>query len=250
MNHRLKGAMLNAELSAQGLASRVGVDVKSVSRWLSQDRVPHPLTRARVAHVLEQQETFLWPVLLDGDEARDITCAELDRIWPTRSAIPTQTWHAFFSRAAKELDILVYAGGFLLETLDLADVIAHKAKTGTKTRILVGDPDSDAVKVRAAEERLPWLPERCRTTQQYLTQVRCRPGVGVRLHGTTLYASLFRFDDLILVNQHAYGAWACQAPVHQVRRIRDGYLFDFYRAAFERAWAIAGTPETQPCQEG
>ena len=43
-------------------------------------------------------------------------------------------------RATKQLDILVYAGAFLIETLDLADVLAWKTAKGTRIRVLVGDP--------------------------------------------------------------------------------------------------------------
>lgn len=228
--------MLNAEVSAVDLASCVGVDVKSVTRWITEDRVPYPITRVKVARVLGQRETFLWPALLEAPDAQDVVSAELDRTWPTRSAVSTETWHALFSRATAQLDILVYAGGFLLETLDLADVIRWKSAAGVQVRILIGDPDSDAVAVRAMEEKLPWLGERCRTTGRYLAEISCAAGVDVRLHGTTLYASQFRFDDVMLVNTHTYGAWACQSPVHQLRRIGSGYLFDYYRAAFDRVW--------------
>lgn len=233
--------MLNAEVTPQQLASAAGVDVKSVSRWISDDRVPYPITRVRVARVLEQQETFLWPALLETIEAQDANRAELDHTWPTRSAVSTDTWHALFTRAKAQLDILVYAGGFLLETLDLAEVIRWKSDAGVRIRILIGDPDSDAVGVRAREEQLPWLAERCRTTGRYLAEVRRAAGVRVRTHGTTLYASQFRFDDLLLVNIHSYGAWASQSPVHQFRQIGGGHLFGYYSAAFERVWDTASS---------
>ena len=40
-----------------------------------------------------------------------------------------------------------------------------------------------------------------------------RPGIEVRLHATTLYNSLYRFDQSLLVNTHAYGA--LPRPTHQ-----------------------------------
>ena len=67
-NHRLRGAMLNAEVSAAALAEAVGVDTKSVARWITEDRVPYPMTRVRVSRALDQQETFLWPSLIQGTE--------------------------------------------------------------------------------------------------------------------------------------------------------------------------------------
>lgn len=228
--------MLNAEMTRPALAALVEVDVKSVNRWLAEDRIPYPTTRLKVARALHQEETFLWPALIEATDACAATAAELERIWPTRSVISTETWHAFFSRATNQLDILVYAGAFLIETLDLADVLQWKASTGTRVRVLIGDPDSTAVKTRAAELSLDWLPERCRSTIEYLRQIARVPGVSIRPHGTTHYVSMFRFDEILLANVHAYGMWACHSPVYQVRRSSLECLFNFYAASFERAW--------------
>ena len=59
--------MLHAGLTPAGLAAAVQVDVKSVLRWIGEDRMPYPVTRVKVAHVLDQAETFLWPALLEED---------------------------------------------------------------------------------------------------------------------------------------------------------------------------------------
>lgn len=231
--------MLNAELTAPALAALVEVDVKTVTRWIGEDRVPYPITRTRVARALHQEETFLWPALLEGSDACAVTGAEVERTWPTRSAIASETWHALFSKATSKLDILVYAGAFLIETLDFADVVRWKAAEGTAIRILIGDPDSLAVRMRATELSLDWLPERCRSTMRYLEQVNSVPRVSILPHGAIHYVSLFRFDDTLLANTHAFGTWACHSPVHQMHRVCSGRLFDFYTQSFERAWRAA-----------
>src|SRR4051812_29063518 len=159
--------MMNAGLTPVALAAAVDVDVKSVMRWIAEERMPYPVTRVKVANVLHQEETFLWPALLHGDEACAITAAEIERAWPMRSSISNQTWHSLFSKATRQLDILVYAGAFLIETLDLADVLEWKVAKGTKIRVLVGDPRSEAVEMRAAELSLEWLPQRCQSTLEY-----------------------------------------------------------------------------------
>ena len=231
--------MLEAELSASALASAVGVDVKSVARWVSEDRIPYPVTRAKVARLLNHRESFFWPSLAYRDDMSDELVAELDRIWPTRSAISDDAWHRLFSSAKAQLDILVCAGAFLLDTLDLADILSWKAGSGTVVRVLVGDPESAAVRMRASELSLPWLPERCRSTGNYLRQVVGQPNVEVRLHGTTLYASQFRFDQTVVVNTHAFEAWASRSPALQLTGTGNAGLFDFYAAAFQRVWATA-----------
>ncbi len=236
-NHRLRGALLNAGLTPAALAAAVDVDAKSVTRWISEDRMPYPLTRIKVARVVHQEETFLWPGLLQDTDACATAAAEIERVWSTRSSISSETWHTLFSCATDQLDILVYAGAFLLETLDLADVLEWKASRGTQIRILVGDPGSSAVRVRAEELSIDWLPQRCESTLAYLSRV---DGINLRPHGATHYASLFRFDDVLLANTHAHGAWACHSPVLQLRKVSSGRLFDFYSRSFDGVWRCAG----------
>ena len=91
--------MLNAGLTPAALADAVQVDVKSVMRWMAEERVPYPVTRIKVAHVLHQEETFLWPALVQDGGACAVPAAEIEQVWPTRSSISTETWHALFSRA-------------------------------------------------------------------------------------------------------------------------------------------------------
>lgn len=235
--------MLNAGMTPMALARTVGVDAKSVARWIAEDRMPYPVTRVKVAGALGQEETFLWPALLEDSDACAIAAAEIDRVWSTRSSISSEAWHALFTKASKELDILVYAGAFLIETLDLADVLDWKVSHGTRVRILVGDAGSAAVRSRAEELSLDWLPLRCQSTFDYLRRV---PGIWLRQHGTSHYVSVFRFDDILLANTHAYGAWACHSPVLQLRKASSGRIFDFYRHSFERVWAQAGRSFKQP----
>lgn len=230
--------MLDAEVTPVRLAQLAEVDAKTVQRWLTENRMPYPITRHRVARALSRDETYLWPELLtnglDGTACGD----GIAGVWATRTAISSEMWHSLFDRAKRRLDILIYAGAFLVETLDLADVLRLKAEHGTAVRVLVGDPDSAAVQARAKELGLTWLPERCRTTATYLAR-DLGAGLRVRTHGTTLYASQFRFDDTMLINTHAHGVWASQSPV--LRLDCDGNpVFQFYADAFDRVWASAG----------
>ncbi|MGI9616689.1 MAG: hypothetical protein ACR2QO_27480, partial [Acidimicrobiales bacterium] len=63
--------------------------------------------------------------------------------------------------------------------------------------------------------------------------------MGIRLHATTLYNSIFRFDDEMLVNTHVYGIPAAHAPVMHLRRLSGGELFDIYQISFEAVWGVA-----------
>src|SRR3712207_6539270 len=112
-NQRLRNALAAAGLTQPALAERVQVDAKSVERWITQDRMPHATTRARVAQVLKQDETYFWPRLLSTEQSRNATESELVQLWPTRNAVPGEVWRSLFREASSQLDILVYAGMFL-----------------------------------------------------------------------------------------------------------------------------------------
>ncbi|GGT54986.1 hypothetical protein GCM10014713_55820 [Streptomyces purpureus] len=65
------------------------------------------------------------------------------------------------------------------------------------------------------------------------------PGVELRRHGTTLYNSLYRADDQMLVNAHVWGVNAYGAPVWHLRRNGAGGMFDTYAASFDAVWETA-----------
>jgi hypothetical protein len=65
------------------------------------------------------------------------------------------------------------------------------------------------------------------------------PGIDVRTHGTTLYNSLHRADDQVIVNAHVFGVNAYAAPVWHLRRHGSGGMFDTYATGFDAVWATA-----------
>jgi len=61
----------------------------------------------------------------------------------------------------------------------------------------------------------------------------------MRLAQTTLYASIFRFDDQVLVNFHLFGNPAAASPVlHFRQRHNTGIAANVLRS-FEAVWAQA-----------
>lgn len=241
VNQRLRNSLIAAEITQAGLAERCGVDGKSVERWITQERMPHAPTRAKVAKVLGMDETYFWPTLLRSGQAKNATEAELVQIWPTRDSVPGDVWRTMLGQTVSQLDLLVYAGGFLVEAYGLIDLIRTKAAAGVAIRVLIGDSRCEAVRQRGREEGLPTLGQRCQSTLEYLTEVAHLPGVTVRTHQTTLYASVYQFDDSMLVNNHVYGSWAARSPVMHLKRVPGGHLFSHYADAYERVWAI-GSP--------
>jgi hypothetical protein len=120
---------------------------------------------------------------------------------------------------------------------EIAKLLASKAERGTKVRLTLGDPDSEAVRRRGEEERIgDGLAARVRLGLMSLREAIGAPGLELRFHTTTLYNSIYRFDDDMLVNAHVYGAPAAHSPVLHLHRLPGGQLFDHYQASFERVW--------------
>ena len=65
------------------------------------------------------------------------------------------------------------------------------------------------------------------------------PNIEIRLHRTELYNSIYRADDRLLVNQHAYGVHASHAPVFCLNGTERGDMAAGYVASFERVWLAA-----------
>lgn len=65
------------------------------------------------------------------------------------------------------------------------------------------------------------------------------PGCEIRLHDTTLYNSIFRDDDHLLVNPHIWGQPASANPLFQLRRTANAEWFNRYNESFEAVWKTA-----------
>ncbi|MFI6026384.1 multiprotein-bridging factor 1 family protein [Amycolatopsis magusensis] len=242
-NDRLRTAMLAMNLTPETLAAKVGVDPKTVERWISSERVPHRGTRYKLTSILKVNEGDLWPSL-QGNSRPVPTESELVHLYPSRSAITGAGWEALLSGVKEQMDVLVFSGAFLVEQYNLIPLVRQKAAEGVRFRLLVGDETSPAVIQRAIDENTPGgLEGRIQLMRRYLADVLHLEGVEVRTHGTILYNSLYRFDDQLLVNGHAHGALAGQNPVMHLKRLPDGQMWQHYMRSFERVWSV-GVPET------
>lgn len=239
-NERLRAAISAKGESIHSVAQHVGVDPKSVERWITTDRTPHRGHRWKTAHFLGVDEVYIWPGV--QKQADTASTSELITYYPHRGAVPTALWSSLIEKAKDRLDVLVYAGLFLFDSHpDLPDQLAAKAGAGAQIRILLGDPDSEMIRRRGEEEGIGGdLAARARITRRYLEPAMTTPGVEVRLHDTILYNSIYRFDDDVLVNPHVLGAPAGQNPVLHFRYIPGARTFRHYMRSFDYAWARGG----------
>jgi hypothetical protein len=238
-NDRLRTALMAHGLLVEHVAAQVRVDPKTVQRWLA-GRTPHTRHRWAVAALVGEDEGYLWPTAA-SPRAPSSTQAELLALYSHRSDIPVGLWHELLEQAQHEIAILVYAAPFLPEQhLDLIDLLRAKATGGGRIRIALGDPNSYKLLERGAEEQFGiGIQDRVHLALRHYAPLQDCPGVEVHVHGTTLYNSIYRFDDRMLVNTHVWGLSAYSAPVLHLRRLGAGGVFDTYARSFEAVWATS-----------
>lgn len=236
-NERLRAALLQQGMTVAGLAESIGVDEKTVERWITQDRVPYRRHRYAAASLLGADEVYLWPEALTQDQVTSASGSEVVTIYPHRWSVPRDAWGRLFATAEREIGVLVYSGLFLAEDTGLHRLFREKAEVGVRVRILLGDPDSPQVAERGSDEGIDEaMSMKIRNALVLYKQLRGLAGVEFRLHRTTLYNSLYFSDEQVLVNTHVYGVAASQAPVWHLKRIPGGDLFNTYAESFERVW--------------
>lgn len=240
-NERLRDAMLKNGLAPSDVAARLGVNPKSVERWITLDRPPYPRHRHALAALLRESESYLWPSALPPERAVRVAQSEVVHMYPRRSAVPSDLWGRLLDQASERISILVYAGLFFPEQdPKLPKVFKKKAAARCRVEILLGDPDCDAVALRGAEERVgDAMAAKIRNVLALYDELRGVEGVQLRFHDTALYNSIYRFDDEMLVNTHVYGVTAPHAPVLHLRRLSGGDLFDTYANSFDRVWSTS-----------
>jgi hypothetical protein len=239
VNERLRRSMLRAGLGAEALADQAQVSVKTVERWVRGDVVPYPRTRYRVAALVGEDESYLWPGAVDR---ASLAGAELVAAYARRSDVPGGLWTELLAHTQRSVDVLAFAGLFLTEEQpQWTPLLRARAEAGVRVRLLLGDPGGASLAARDAEHRIGGgVAGRVRAVLgSYLPLADV---VEIRLHDTPLYNSIYRFDDDMLVNAHVYGILAAYTPVLRLRRV-DGAYFSTYLESFERVWASARAPD-------
>lgn len=228
--------MLRARLREVDVAAHMGVDPKTVRRWLN-GRVPYASNRAALADLVSVDEADLWPDA-GGPLTGRVRPEELGAVYPHRWAIPRDVWTRFFESAEHEVGILAYSALFLAEDAGLLRILAGKASHGVRVRIALGDPDSPIVAQRGQEEGIgDAMAAKVRNALTLYCSLLAVENVEIRLHQTILYNSIYRTDGQLFVNQHAYGVPAAHAPVFCFRRSENSDMAAAYRDSFEKVWS-------------
>ena len=236
-NERLRALLLEQRLTTAKLAEAVQVDAKTVERWIVAGRVPYRKHRYDVAAFFGVDESFIWPDALDHEQVLSASESEIVAVYPYRRAVPRDAWGHLFGQAEREIGILAYSCYFLAEDAGVRQLLAEKAESGVRVRILLGDPESPLVLERGQSEGIgDTMPTKVRSAITMFQPLQSVPNVEIRLHGTILYNSIYRGDDQVFVNTHIYGVMDNNAPFFHLRKIPGGAMAVNYLESFERVW--------------
>ncbi|MFD9950426.1 XRE family transcriptional regulator [Nonomuraea sp. NPDC059023] len=226
------------------LAEAIQVDPKTVERWVTKDREPYRKHRYAAASYLGADESYLWPKALTREQVASASESEIITVYPHRWAVPRDAWGHLFEKASQEIGILVFSGTFIHDDKGLMRLLGERARAGVRVRILLGEPESAEVAQRGIDENIgDAMRDRCKQAITYFRTL-VPDGAEIRLHRTVLYNSIFRGDDQLLVNTHAYGQPAGDAPVLHLRRVAGGDMVGLYLGSFEKTWDGAAPLES------
>ncbi len=250
-NQNLKSAIDDSGISIYDLAAAVGVDPKTVQRWVYEGRVPYKRHRSLAARTLGCDSASLWPSI-GRKSAASIVPESLVEMFPHRTSVPIDLWRRILD-ARSQIDILVYAGGFLYEQLPGYVLgLCELGRNGVRVRVLLGEPTGDAVRQRGDDEQIsgPVAGRASHAFKVYSNPNSHATECGltcfeIRLHDTVLYNSIYRFDDEMIVNTHVYGLVAANAPTLHLRSCDADNIFRLYAESYEKVWAAAVRSEEQ-----
>lgn len=236
-NDRLADAMARAGLRSADLALAAQVDPRTIDRLVAdRSRIPRAQSRHAIAEAVQVPVGVLWPDAASGAQVTN----ELVAVYPTRAAMPPSLIMSLLNDANEAIDILALAGIWLWDAVPgFGPALAAKAESGVAVRVCLGDPNGESARIRGSEEGIgDLMSARCRLAAKYAEHALAGTSGEIRLHDTTLYASILRFDDDLLVNWHLYGVPAAESPVVHFHRASADGLADGISNSIERVWGV------------
>jgi len=238
-NEALRRALAERRMTPAELARKVGVDPKTVARWLANEaRLPHPRHRFAVCEILEVDEAMIWPLAVRA-AVKTGPDREIHRVYPTHGLVPKEVWQHVISGATRELTLFGYAPYWLArEVRDLEGILRRSAAAGVRIRVITGDPDNPIVAADEASTGLPLtLTSRIQQTRRMLEPLRDLIEVRQSVFGYG--RSVYRGDDEALVDWWVHGTTGDDFPVLHLRRQQDGGMFDQVLLHAEKLWQDA-----------
>jgi transcriptional regulator with XRE-family HTH domain len=237
-NTALRQALTDARMTEQSLARQIGVDEKTVGRWVTlDDRIPHPRHRWAACDALGVDESVLWPDAIRA-AVKTGPDREIAAVYPYRSACPASLWRKLITNAKTDITFAGYTSYFLwIEQPNLAQALRRKAAAGCRVRFLVGDPDSEVTRERERIEATPLtVSTRIAVTLEQLERLRDVDGIEARFSDRHIALSVFAFDHDMIVTPHLSNKAGHESPAFHVRRCQDDGVFDRFGAHIAALW--------------
>ena len=218
--------MIDAKRTEDALASVVGVDVKTVSRWLNENgRTPHPRHRYAACEDLGVDEAMIWPETVRG-AVKTGPDREVLTVYPSHSSVPKAVWQKLVADAAREIVFCDTCSYWMwYDVADLTHILRAKAEAGCRIRVIVGKPDDDPVRADEAATDVPMtLTARIEQTKHLLQPLR--DVVEVRETALGFGRSVYRGDDAACAHWWLHGTMGIDFPVLHLKRHQDAGIFD------------------------
>ncbi|WP_276970226.1 hypothetical protein [Ferrimicrobium acidiphilum] len=214
-NELLKKAVADKYSTHKEFANKVRVDVKTVRTWFD-GTIPRPAMRDSAAQLLGYSVEELWPELANGPQK---VKAEILDIWQHRCDAPNELWDSLLQRATQRVYLLGYAIQFLHENhAHFCNTLISKATDGVDVKIVLADPNCEALSQRDREEGLVGgLVQRVKTSLIYFGSLTGVDSVALRLQSIPMYSSIFIFDDDALWTPHRHTKPGRLAPLFHVK---------------------------------
>jgi transcriptional regulator with XRE-family HTH domain len=233
LNETLSRALLRAGLTEDDIAARLGVDPKTVRRWLEGRALPYRRHRWALAALLGTAETDLWPQLRSVQPRS----GEVVAIYPHFGSVQREVWLHLLDSAQHQIRLLDQPELPMTRDGQAMVVLTERARAGVMIRICCTDPEVGVAVARQGTI----TPADVRNVVELYAPLRSSGDVEIRLYQGMPYNFIYCADDQLLVAQRAYGVPAEEAPVLHLQRTDASDMFAAYVESFERIWADAGT---------
>src|SRR6266568_5558629 len=136
LNETFCRALLRARLTEEDIAAGLGVDPKTVRRWIDGRALPYRRHRWALATMLDTPETDLWPELRSAQPRP----AEVVAVYPHLGTVPCDAWLRLFGSAKRSISLLDHLESPLARDGRILAVLAERARVGALILICLPDP--------------------------------------------------------------------------------------------------------------
>ena len=156
-NERLRAALDRDRWTLPAFAEAIGVDPKTVERWITKERTPHRRIAMAAAARLSEDPAYLWPEL-DRRPVLD-NYGEIVTVYPERNAVPNSLWLSLL-RAADGTSTSLSTQAFICLRPTLPGL--RKSRPGARTacgpgsRLVTRTPSRSAREARKRASVTDW----------------------------------------------------------------------------------------------